>query len=189
MARGWSWQTRVKQMERRRIRRLIYREIDRLSGENQKTDTPAPQGTRSVSLFERIATRFLLLCGVAAAIGILFLLLSFGRGGLTIWFPAQSGSPGGRENHKTKTVPIMGPFLFFPGLRSTVVNHKVLRHLSQLVDRGCFCHCFRQGDAAEVECVANVLYALSRWDSDAARPRLDRRVNIIHLPRNVVSCQ
>lgn len=40
MGRGWSWQTRVKQMERRRIRSMTYRQIDNV------VRPPSADGTR-----------------------------------------------------------------------------------------------------------------------------------------------
>lgn len=84
MARSWSWQTRVKHMERRRTRRLIYKEIDRLSGENQKTETPPSREPDSASPFVKIGTWILIVCGLAAALALLALLLSWGSAGLTL---------------------------------------------------------------------------------------------------------
>lgn len=84
MARGWSWQTRVKHMERRRTRRLIYGEIDRHSGANRKTEAPPPRETRPSSVFVRIGTWLLILAAIAAAVALLVLLLSWGSAGLTL---------------------------------------------------------------------------------------------------------
>lgn len=76
MGRGWSWETRVKQMERRRTRRLVYRQIDSLAGQKQKTDSVNREETGSDS----VKTWILLFSVIFGTIGYLILLIVSGTG-------------------------------------------------------------------------------------------------------------